>query len=263
MRAFARPPRALRGVPAVEPRVCARASDCVDVEVRVPDVEIAHRRELAHRVAVGARRSRARRRAAACRVNPRSRPAISMLAASRFTSHSHGPGSVSSKSLTSNTSRRSGVPKTPKFERCASPQSCTSKSRARRRREVGGHDQRRAAVERERRDRACGRSGSARAPGRGSPPAARAGRSGPAASPTARTPRGSCAEPPRVRPCLVPDARRVRDAGRRPLSSPFQLAVNQIVMPPFGGSDRRRPSGPIRVPGTVRRPDSEGESIAE
>ena len=57
--------------------------------------------------------------------NPLSRAAISMLAASRLTSHSHGPGSVSSKSLTSKTSRRSGEANTPKFDRCASPQHCT------------------------------------------------------------------------------------------------------------------------------------------
>ena len=56
---------------------------------------------------------------------PLSRAAISMLAARRLTSHSHGPGSVSSKSLTSNTSRRSGEANTPKFDRCASPQHCT------------------------------------------------------------------------------------------------------------------------------------------
>ena len=57
--------------------------------------------------------------------NPRSRPATSKLAARRFTSHSHGPGSVSSKSLMSNISLRSGEPNTPKFDRWASPQSCT------------------------------------------------------------------------------------------------------------------------------------------
>ena len=48
-----------------------------------------------------------------------------MLAARRLTSHSHGPGSVSSKSLTSNTSVRSGEANTPKFDRCASPQHWT------------------------------------------------------------------------------------------------------------------------------------------
>jgi hypothetical protein len=56
--------------------------------------------------------------------NPLSRPAMAKLAASRFTSHSHGPGSVSSKSLSPNSMRRSGVPKTPKFIRWASPHTC-------------------------------------------------------------------------------------------------------------------------------------------
>ena len=56
---------------------------------------------------------------------PRSRPAISKLATSRFTSHSQGPGSVSSKSLMSKTRRRSGDPNTPKLERWASPQHWT------------------------------------------------------------------------------------------------------------------------------------------
>ncbi len=57
--------------------------------------------------------------------NPLYCAAMSMLTARRFTSHSQGPGSVSSKSLTSNTSRRSGEANTPKFDRCASPQHCT------------------------------------------------------------------------------------------------------------------------------------------
>ena len=58
---------------------------------------------------------------------PFSRPAIAKLAASRFTSHSHGPGAVSSKSLMSKTRFRSGEPNTPKFDRCASPHSCDAK----------------------------------------------------------------------------------------------------------------------------------------
>ena len=52
-----------------------------------------------------------------------SRPATSMLAARRFTSHSHGPGRVSSKSFTSNSRARSGEAKPPKLSRWASPQS--------------------------------------------------------------------------------------------------------------------------------------------
>ncbi len=43
-------------------------------------------------------------------------------------SHSHGPGSVSSKSLMSNSIWRSGDANTPKFDRCASPQSWTTMS---------------------------------------------------------------------------------------------------------------------------------------
>ncbi len=43
-------------------------------------------------------------------------------------SHSHGPGSVSSKSLMSNSILRSGDANTPKFDRCASPQSWTTMS---------------------------------------------------------------------------------------------------------------------------------------
>ena len=53
---------------------------------------------------------------------PRWRAATTKLAARRLTSHSQGPGSVSSKSLQSKTSWRSGEPKTPKLERWASPQ---------------------------------------------------------------------------------------------------------------------------------------------
>ena len=91
-------------------------------------------------------------RCAGLRSKPRSRPAISKLAASRFTSHSNGPGSVSSKSLRSKTRVRSGEANPPKLARWASPQSCTFSPARGRRRQVGGHHVRRAAVEGERRD---------------------------------------------------------------------------------------------------------------
>ena len=58
--------------------------------------------------------------------SPTSRPAISTLAAIRLTSHSHGPGSVSSKSFGPKTSLRSGAANPPKFEMWASPQACTT-----------------------------------------------------------------------------------------------------------------------------------------
>src|SRR6185437_7573625 len=62
---------------------------------------------------------------ASAALKPRSRAPIARLAPSRLTSHSNGPGNVSSKSLMSKTRRRSGAWKTPKLERWASPQSCT------------------------------------------------------------------------------------------------------------------------------------------
>jgi hypothetical protein len=60
-------------------------------------------------------------------LKPLLRPAIVKLAAIRFTSYSNGPGRVSSKSFTSNSNRRSGEANAPKFDRCASPHSCTSR----------------------------------------------------------------------------------------------------------------------------------------
>ena len=72
--------------------------------------------------------------------NPLSRPAMAKLAASRLTSHSHGPGKVSSKSLMPNTSRRSGEANTPKFIRWASPQTCVVIPERGVPGQVGGHD---------------------------------------------------------------------------------------------------------------------------
>ena len=83
--------------------------------------------------------------------NPRLRAAISKLVASRFTSHSNGPGFVSSKSFMSNTSVRSGDANPPKLARWASPQSWTFSLVLGTDRQVGGHDRGRAPVERERR----------------------------------------------------------------------------------------------------------------
>ena len=106
--------------------------------------------EAAHRGAVARGRSQDDL-AASLAVNPLSRPATARLAASRLTSHSNGPGSVSSKSLRSKTSRRSGEANAPKLARCASPHSCTRSPAAGVRGQVGRHRQRRPPVERERR----------------------------------------------------------------------------------------------------------------
>ena len=58
--------------------------------------------------------------------NPLLRPAMVKLAAIRFTSYSNGPGSVSSKSFTSNSRIRRGEANRPKFDRWASPHSWAS-----------------------------------------------------------------------------------------------------------------------------------------
>ena len=62
-------------------------------------------------------------RARSLSVKPLARPAMTRLAASRLTSHSQGPGSVSSKSLMSKSRWRSGEASSRKFSRWASPQS--------------------------------------------------------------------------------------------------------------------------------------------
>lgn len=56
---------------------------------------------------------------------PFARAAVTKPAARRLTSHSNGPGRVSSKSLMSKTRRRSGEASSLKFSGWASPQSCT------------------------------------------------------------------------------------------------------------------------------------------
>ena len=132
-------------------RLGGHRGDVVEVDPRVPDVEVRHAGELLHRLAVRARHGPVDRVALRRSSKPRSRPATAKLATSRFTSHSNGPGSVSSKSLMLKMSRRSGAAKAPKFERCASPQSWTSQPGARRAGQVGGHEVGGAAVERERR----------------------------------------------------------------------------------------------------------------
>ena len=81
--------------------------------------------------------------------NPRSRPATAKLAASRLTSHSKGPGKVSSKSLRLKTSLRSGAAKEPEVRQVRVPAQLNVQARARRTREVCRHQIGGAAVERE------------------------------------------------------------------------------------------------------------------
>ncbi len=61
-------------------------------------------------------------------LKPIARPAMTTLAAIRLMSHSHGPGSVSSKSFVSKTSVRSGEANSPKLLMWASPLAWTRMS---------------------------------------------------------------------------------------------------------------------------------------
>ena len=122
----------------------------LDVHVVVPGLERPHARGRAHALAIardaGGRRSRAGRTG----LNPRSRPRISKLAASRFTSHSHGPGSVSSKSLMSNISLPLGRAEHAEVRQVRVAAELDVDAGLRRRRQIGRHDQRGAAEEGER-----------------------------------------------------------------------------------------------------------------
>ena len=120
------------------------------IDAGVPEVEVAASRELGHGLAVRGRTARPPTVPMSL-VEPRERPASTKLVARRFTSHSNGPGLVSSKSLMSKTIARSGAANPPKFARCASPQALDLQSRSGGRAEIGRHDDRGAAVERERR----------------------------------------------------------------------------------------------------------------
>ena len=127
--------------------------DLVRVELGVPEIQVRHGGEGSHRLAVGLRGRRDRARHVAAVSSPRSRPATSKLATSRLMSHSNGPASVSSKSLTSNTSERSAEAKPPKFAKWASPQSCTFNPECGAEARSAAITFGRAPVERERRNR--------------------------------------------------------------------------------------------------------------
>src|ERR1019366_3911915 len=96
----------------------------VDVHAVVPDVELRRSRVPAHAAAIGVNGG-SHRGVGPRRLHPFSRAATTRLAASRLTSHSNGPGRVSSKSRKSNIRFRSGVAHRPKFKTWASPQSYT------------------------------------------------------------------------------------------------------------------------------------------
>ena len=91
----------------------------------VPDVELGYRRVPPHPGPVGVD-GRLDGGAARPLRTPSARAATTRLVASRRTSHSKGPGRVSSKSRRSKARLRSGVAHSPKLRTWASPQSWTS-----------------------------------------------------------------------------------------------------------------------------------------
>ena len=104
--------------------ICSRSIASSTRRYQMSRLVSSARRRIAVRYSRAAAVAIARR---CLRSKPRSRPAISSDAASRFRSHSHGPGRVSSKSLMSTTRSRRGEAKAPKLERWASPQAWTQK----------------------------------------------------------------------------------------------------------------------------------------
>ena len=100
-------------------------NDLVGVDPRVPDLERPQCGVLGHPLAVGAARRPAPPRSAAAPGPRCSETRLRGWLASRLRSHSKGPGSVSSKSLTSKTMLRSGVANWPKLPTWASPQAWT------------------------------------------------------------------------------------------------------------------------------------------
>ena len=160
----------------------------------------------AHRLPVRADRREHDRRGAPCVENPLSRPAIAKLAASRLTSHSHGPGQrlVEVVDVEHQPPLRRGEHAEVRQVRVAAQlhaRAPTSACAARSAAMISA----RAPVERERRRPASGRSGSAPAPAPASPPAPPAARPDRARSGT-RTRRGSTAAPPPAPPSPAPPA---------------------------------------------------------
>ena len=119
---------------------------------------------------------------------PRSRPATAKLATNLLTSHSNGPGSVSSKSLTLKTSCRSGAAKHTEVGQMRVAAQLHRQVCAGRARQIGGHQVGGTAVEREWRRPTFGRNGSGPAPARDLRPAPQGGVRGPADPRTAATP---------------------------------------------------------------------------
>ena len=89
--------------------VLDRRDQLFHVDAVIPHVQDPHLAVFGHVLAIGPHAASARHRGASSSLKPLSRQASTKLAARRFTSHSQGAGSVSSRSLMSKITRRSGV----------------------------------------------------------------------------------------------------------------------------------------------------------
>ena len=139
--------------PALLAELAAEAADeLARVDALVPDVEVAHLGKAAHRLAILAHARGHELPPGDPRASPTSRPAISTLAAIRLTSHSHGPGSVSSKSFGPKISLPVGSREAAEVRDVRVAAGLHDDAGVRRRREIGRHHRRGTAVERERRD---------------------------------------------------------------------------------------------------------------
>ena len=121
------------------------AEQLVDVDARVPDVEVAHAANCAHRARGTRRRVSSTTASLRCRSRTRCRaPAISMLAARRLTSHSHGPGQRLVEVVDVEHQSPLGRREQPEVREVGVAAALHGQARARRGGQVGGHDQRRA-----------------------------------------------------------------------------------------------------------------------
>ena len=183
-----------------------------------------------------------------------SRPAMTTLAARRLRSHSHGPGSVSSKSLTSNIIDRSGEANRPKLLRWASPQTCVGESRAGRGGQVGCHDQGGAAVEGERGDQHAPVADRHELGHPRAEPVAPTGRPGRVGRRRARRPPAMPAAPGPAPPCRVGT---VPSASGAPPSSPISPRASSrccvVIVPPGRARLRegRQPASTLPSPPRV------------
>ena len=218
--------------------------DLVDVEARVPDVDVAHLREAAHRRAIAARRCE------------HGRPSLRLVEAAVATRDLEAGGEpldvplertrqrlVEVVDVEHQTAVRRG--KASEVGEMRVSAQLRAKVRARRRRQVGGHDRRGPAVERERASRASGRIGPGPDRRPGSRPVrqgCRRGSDGPGSAPTRRA---RHAGPAVAQPYRAPPGRPATIHSRR-CSSSGRYTRARAPSSPERGDGRRQPAPAAR-----------------